>query len=183
MTFLLSRTHEKNYIMGGKIMSAKIEITHTLNAAREIVFKAFTQAEQLQNWWGPKGWDFNISTFEFSYGGVFHYSQKSPDGDIMWVKFIYDEISVPEKFVYTQFFSDEEGNVVRAPFNNTWPLKIQNTFTFLEHDGKTTLTMIETPVSATEEELKTFLESQDMVQEGFSGTFNQLEDYLSKESK
>ena len=116
-------------------------------------------------------------------GGVFHYSQKSPDGDIMWVKFIYDEISVPEKFVYTQFFSDEEGNVVRAPFNNTWPLKIQNTFTFLEQDGKTTLTMIETPVSATEEELKTFLESQDMVQEGFSGTFNQLEDYLSKESK
>ena len=164
-------------------MTAKIEITHTLNAAREIVFKAFTQAEHLQNWWGPKGWDFNISTFEFSYGGVFHYSQKSPDGDIMWVKFIYDEISVPEKFVYTQFFSDEEGNVVRAPFNNTWPLKIQNTFTFLEQDGKTTLTMIETPVSATEEELKTFVESQDMVQEGFSGTFNQLEDYLSKESK
>lgn len=161
-------------------MSAKVEITHTFNAAREVVFKAFTQAEHLRNWWGPKGWDFTISTFEFEQGGIFHYSQKSPDGDIMWVKFIYDEISVPEKFVYTQFFSDKEGNVVRAPFHDTWPLKMQNTFTLLEHDGKTTVTMIETPVSATEEELQTFVESQDMVQEGFSGTFNHLEDYLLK---
>ncbi|WP_342506458.1 SRPBCC domain-containing protein [Sporosarcina sp. FSL K6-2383] len=161
-------------------MSTKIEITHTLNAPREIVFKAFSHAEHLKNWWGPKGWDFTISTFEFDQSGVFHYSQKSPDGDMMWVKFIYDEISVPEKFVYTQFFSDEEGNVVRAPIHNTWPLKVQNTFTFLEHDGKTTLTMIQTPVSATDEELKTFVESQDMIQGGFTGTFNHLEDYLSK---
>ena len=163
-------------------MSSKIEIIHTFNTARENVIKAFTQAEHLQNWWGPKGWEFNISTFEFSHGGVFHYSQKSPDGDIMWVKFIYDEISIPEKIVYTQFFSNDEGNVVRAPFNNTWPMKVQNTFSFLEHDGKTTLTTIQTPVSATEEELNTFVESQDLIQEGFSGTFIQLEDYLSNES-
>ena len=161
-------------------MSSKIEIIYTFDTAQENVIKAFTQAEHLQNWWGPKGWEFNISTFEFSQGGSFHYSQKSPDGDIMWVKFIYDEISVPEKIVYTQFFSDEEGNVVRAPFSNTWPLKMQNTFTFLEHDGNTTLTMTQTPVSANKEELNTFVESQDLIQEGFSGTFIQLEDYLSK---
>lgn len=163
-------------------MSAKIEIARTFNAPREIVFKAFTDAEHLRNWWGPKGWDFNIFTFELRRGGVLHYSQKSPEGDIMWVKFVYDEISVPEILVYTYFFSDEEGNVVRAPFNDTWPLKIQNTFTFLEHEGKTTLTMIGTPVSATDEELKTFEESQDLIQEGFSGTFDQLADYLSKAS-
>ena len=124
-------------------MDTKIEINYTFNAARNIVFNAFTQAEHLQNWWGPKGWEFTISTFEFSQNGVFHYSQKSLDGNIMWVKFIYDEISVPEKFAYTQFFSDEEGNVVRAPFNNTWPLKIQNTFTFLENGDKTTVTMVQ----------------------------------------
>ena len=43
-------------------MSAKIEIIHTFNAAREIVFKAFTQAEHLRNWWGPKE-----SVFKYFY--------------------------------------------------------------------------------------------------------------------
>lgn len=164
-------------------MGIQIEITHTFDAPRELVFKAFTESEHLQNWWGPKGWKFHVAKADFRSGGVFHYSQKPADGDVMWVKFVYDEIIAPEKLVYTSYFSDEDGNVVRAPFNENWPLKIQNAFTFRELDGKTILTMIGTPVAATEEELRTFEESQGMFKEGFSGTFNQLEDYLSKEPK
>ncbi len=163
-------------------MSAKIEITRTFNAPRELVFKAFTGSEHLRNWWGPKGWTFDFSKFELRQDGVFHYIQTSPDGNVMWVKFVYREINAPEKLVYTSFFSDEKGNIVRAPFNDKWPLEILNTFTFIEHEGKTTLTMIGTPVSPTEEEIKTFQESQEMVQKGFSGTFDQLADYLARTS-
>lgn len=81
------------------------------------------------------------------------------------------------------FFSDEKGNIGRAPFNDNWPLETLNTFTFTEHEGKTILTMIGTPVSPTEEEMKTYEESKEMVQEGFSGTFVQLADYLSNVSE
>ncbi|MFJ5748928.1 SRPBCC domain-containing protein [Peribacillus frigoritolerans] len=87
----------------------------------------------------------------------------------MWVKFVY-HVNAPDKLVYPSFFSDEMGNIVRAPFNDNWPLETLNTFTFTEHVGKTILTVIGAPVSPTEEE---------MVQEGFSGTFVQLADYLS----
>lgn len=164
-------------------MSTQVKITHTFNFSRELVFKAFTEAEHLQNWWGPKGWTFHVSQSEFRAGGVFHYSQKPAEGDEMWVKFVYSEIIVPEKIVYTSVFSDEEGNMVRAPFNESWPLETLNILTFIEDAGKTTVTAIVNPVSATKEELKTFEESRNMVYEGFSGTFNQLEDYLSKVSK
>ncbi|WP_202080450.1 SRPBCC family protein [Caldalkalibacillus salinus] len=164
-------------------MLARVEITHTFNASREQVFKAFTEAEHLQNWWGPKGWAFHVSQSDFRPGGVFHYSQQPADGDVMWVKFVYNEMVAPEKIVYTNFFSDEEGQIVRAPFDESWPLETLNTLMFTEDEGQTTLTAIITPASATEEELKTFGASQDMVHAGFSGTFNQLEDYLSKESK
>lgn len=166
-------------------MLTQVEITHTFNAPRELVFKTFTESEHLQNWWGPKGWTFNVSQSDFRPGGVFHYSQKpADDDDVMWVKFVYNEIIVPKKIVYTSYFSNEEGNIVRAPFNENWPLETLNTLTFTEDGGKTTLTAIISPAaSATEDELKTFGESQDIVHEGFSGTFNQLEDYLSKESK
>ncbi|MBT2615922.1 SRPBCC domain-containing protein [Bacillus sp. ISL-78] len=36
-------------------MISKTEITHSFNAPPELVFKAFTESEHLQNWWGPKG--------------------------------------------------------------------------------------------------------------------------------
>jgi uncharacterized protein YndB with AHSA1/START domain len=159
-------------------MSTQIEITYTFNAPRELVFKAFTESQHLQNWWGPKGWTFQVAKADFRPGGVFHYSQKPADGDIMWVKFVYSEIVPLEKIVYTSFFSDEEGNIVRAPFDVNWPLETLNTMTFIEDGEKTTITMIVLPVSPTEEEIKTFEASVEMVREGFTGTFKQLAEYL-----
>lgn len=161
-------------------MSTQIKTTHTFNAPRELIFKALTESEHLKNWWGPKGWAFEVSKSDFSSGGVFHYSQKPADGNIMWVKFLYNEIIPPEKIIYTSFFSDEEGNTIRAPFDANWPMQTLNTITLTEDDGKTTLTMIVAPVSPTEEENKTFDESKEMAQAGYTGTFNQLEEYLTE---
>jgi uncharacterized protein YndB with AHSA1/START domain len=161
-------------------MSIQIKVTYTFNAPREFVFKAFTDSDHLKNWWGPKGWMFEVSKSDFRSGGVFHYSQKPADGDVMWVKFVYSEIIEPEKIVYSSFFSDEEGNTVRAPFHENWPMETLNTITFIEEEGKTTLTMIVAPVSPTEEEVKTFEDSKEMAQEGYSGTYDQLDEYLTK---
>jgi uncharacterized protein YndB with AHSA1/START domain len=161
-------------------MSIQTVITHTFNAPRELVFKAFTESEHLQNWWGPKGWTFNVSKFDFRAGGVLHYSQKPDDGNVMWVKFVYNEIIAPEKVVYTNFFSDEEGNIKRAPFDENWPLETLNTMTLVEDNGKTILTMIVAPVTPTEEEFKTIEASQEILKEGFSRTFDQLDEYLTK---
>jgi uncharacterized protein YndB with AHSA1/START domain len=160
-------------------MSNQIEITYTFNAPRELVFKAFSESEHLRNWWGPKGWTFNVSKFDFRPGGVFLYSQKPADGDVMWVKFAYSEIIAPEKIVYSNFFTDEEGNTVRAPWDANWPLETLNTMTLIEDGGKTTLTMIVAPVSLTEEEIKTIEASQEILQQGFTGTFDQLAEYLT----
>lgn len=161
-------------------MSTQIKITHTFNAPREKVFEALTNPEHLQNWWGPKGWTFEVAKAEFRPGGIFLYSQKPTDGDKMWVKFVYSEIVAPEKIVYSSFFSDEEGNHVRAPFDEHWPMEIQNTITLTEDHDQTTLTMLIAPVSPTVEELKTFEDSKEMAQEGHSGTFDQLDEYLAK---
>ena len=98
----------------------------------------------------------------------------------MWVKFVYSEMITPEKMVYNSFFFDEEGNTVSAPFDANWPMEILNTITLIEDEEKTTVTMIVAPVSPTEEEIKTFEESKEMAQEGYSGTFNKLNEFLTK---
>lgn len=162
-------------------MSKQIELvlTRTFAAPRDLVFKVFTEAEHLKHWWGPKGYTMEITKLDLQPGGILHYSQRSPEGQEMWGKFVYLEIVEPEKLVFKNSFSDADANTVRAPFSPTWPLEILNVWTFTEHEGETTLTGVGTPVSPTEDELTTFAAAQDMVKQGFAGTFDQLVSYLA----
>jgi uncharacterized protein YndB with AHSA1/START domain len=77
----------------------ELVITRTFDAPRELVFKAWTDPEHLQHWWGPKGFTFDVAKLDFRPGGIFHYSMRSPDGHVMWGKFVYREIVEPEKIV------------------------------------------------------------------------------------
>jgi uncharacterized protein YndB with AHSA1/START domain len=158
----------------------ELVLTRDFDAPRELVFKAWSEPERLQRWWGPKGFNLEVSKLDLRPGGMFLYSQRSPDGQVMWGKFVYQEITAPEKLVFIQSFSDEEGNTLRAPFSPVWPLEIINNLTLTEKEGKTTLTLRGGPINATEEELKAFEEMRPMIQQGFGGTFEQLTDYLAK---
>lgn len=169
----------KSRIIGGMTMATQIKTTHIFNAPRNLVFQALTEPEHLKNWWLPKGWTMEVSRGDFRPGGVLHYSQTSPDGDVMWIKFVYSEINPPEKIVYSSFFSDEEANRIRAPFAPNWPMEILNTITLTEDEGKTTLTMTVVPFTPTMEEIKVFDDSKEWAEQGYSNTFVQLGEYLS----
>ena len=122
-------------------------------------------------------------TLDFRPCGSFHYSMRSPDGHVMWGKFVFRDLCAPERMVFVSSFSDEEGNITRAPFSPTWPLEILNTVTLTEFDGKTTVTLRGGPTNATEEERETFWNAQELLRQGFAGTFNQLAAYLAEEVK
>jgi Uncharacterized conserved protein len=162
---------------------AELVITRTLDAPRELVFEVFTQSEHLLQWWGPQGYEMNVSRFEPQPEGVFLYSQKPPEGQLMWGKFVYEEIAKPERLVYRNSFSDAEGRTIRAPFNVNWPLEIRNVYTFEDKDGKTFMTLRGVPIDPTKKERKTFEAAIEMVKGGFAGTLSQLEEYLSKLAK
>lgn len=163
-------------------MPTHIEITYTFHAPLELVFRAFTESQHLQHWWGPEGWTFHVAEADFRSGGIFHYSQQPADGEKMWVKFVYNEIVAAEKIIYISFFSDEEGSKVRAPFDANWPMETLNNMTFIEDEGNTTLTVIMAPLSPTEAESKTYFSSQEMIHNGFTGTFDRLAEYLRSSS-
>ncbi|NHN30439.1 SRPBCC family protein [Paenibacillus agricola] len=154
-------------------------ITRVFSAPRELVFKAWTEAEHLQHWWGPTGFSIHISKADIHPGGIFHFCMKSSDGHEMWAKFVYGEIVAPEKLVYITSFSDEEGNTVRASFSETFPLEISYVVTFIEKDGKTRIEMSGGPVDATEEELQFYHSMFGSMQQGFGATFGQLDEYLA----
>jgi len=160
--------------------SREFVIQRVFNAPRNLLWKTFAEAGRLAEWWGPVGFKMRVSKLEFSPGGTFHYSMQSPDGFVMWGKFVYLEIVEPRKLVFVLSFSDETGGITRAPMNETWPLEVFNVLTLTEQNGKTSLTLRGGPINATAEEIKTFEAGFSSMQQGFTATFDQLEEYLSK---
>jgi uncharacterized protein YndB with AHSA1/START domain len=154
-------------------------VSRTLDAPRELVFKAWTEVERLGQWWGPKGMKIEVKRFELKQAGIFLYSMQLPDGNLWWGRFVFQEITSPERLVFINSFSNETGNAVRAPFNEKWPLEVLNTVTFTEYDGRTTVRLHGLPIHATGEELALYKSFHSSMQQGFSGTFEQLVNYLA----
>lgn len=155
-------------------------IKRTFNAPRNLVWKAWTEREWLMQWFGPKGTTMPVAKMDFRPGGMFHFCLRTPDGHEMWGKFVYREITAPERIVLIHSFSDANGGVTRHPMSPTWPLEMLSTTTFVEHEGKTTVTIEWLPHNASDVERNTFNNSHGSMQQGWSGTFEQLEAYLAK---
>jgi len=47
-------------------------ITRAFDAPREVVWKSWTQAERLAQWWGPKGCAIRVVKLDLRPGGIFH---------------------------------------------------------------------------------------------------------------
>ena len=155
-------------------------ISRTFDAPRNKVWKAWTERDRLLQWFGPKGFQMTSAKLDFRPGGTFHYCLRTPDGTEMWGKFIYRVIEAPERIVLVNSFSDEKGGLTRHPFSASWPLEMLSTTTLAEEGGKTKVTIEWTPLNPTEEERKTFDSSHEGMKQGWSGTFEQLSEYLAK---
>jgi uncharacterized protein YndB with AHSA1/START domain len=156
----------------------EFSLTRVFNAPRDAVFRAWTAAEGLVRWFGPKGFECIVATLDLRPGGVFHYCLRGPNGMEMWGKFVYEEVAAPERLVYVNAFSDKDGSLTRHPMSATWPLEIRNTLTLTGQAGKTTLTLRAVPVNATEVECQTFEAGFGGMAQGNAGAFAQLDAYL-----
>jgi uncharacterized protein YndB with AHSA1/START domain len=154
-------------------------ISRTFDAPREVVWKAFTEVEQMKLWWGPKGAEVLHAKMDLRPGGMFHYRMRFMNND-MWGRFIYREIDPPKRIVFVSSFSDERGGITRHPMAPTWPREMLTTITFNEQAGKTTFTVRWIPINETDEEWKAFDAGRGSMTQGWSGTFDQLAGYLAK---
>jgi uncharacterized protein YndB with AHSA1/START domain len=154
-------------------------IARTFDAPRDLVFRAWTEADRLAQWFGPGGFTMLSSTLDLRPGGAYHYGLRSPDGKVMWGRWVFRDVVPPERLAFVFSFSDESGGVTRHPFAPDWPAEVLSTVSFAEHHGKTTLTMHAVPLNATAAELQAFTAGQGSMQQGWSGTLDALAAYLA----
>ena len=152
-------------------LDAKLLFVERLfDAPRELVFKAWSEAERLSQWWGPRGWTVPYCKVDFRPGGVWHYCMEGPGGMQSWGKAVYNEIVVPERIVYTDTFSDEAGN--QAPGMPVMVITVE----FIDEGGKTRV--VSRGEFASREDLESLIQ-MGLIQ-GLTETWDRLEEYLAQ---
>jgi len=122
----------------------EVLITRVFNAPRELVFRAWSEPEQLARWFAPQGCTIRFLEFDFAVGGSFRSEMDTPAGTGCQTVGVYNEIVAPERIVYTWYFCDDEGNIVDATpsfLDPEWPSVNTVTISLEEADGKTTMTL------------------------------------------
>ena len=57
----------------------EIVSTRIFNFHRELVFKAWSNPDHLQKWWGPAGFTNTFQEFDFQIGGKWRFNMHGPD--------------------------------------------------------------------------------------------------------
>jgi len=81
----------------------ELRISNILNAPVELVWKVWTNAEDITNWWGPNGFTNTIHKMDMQPGGEWLLTMHGPDGKNYPNKSIFKEIIPLQKIVFDHF--------------------------------------------------------------------------------
>ena len=139
----------------------ELTITRMFDAPRAMVFKAWTDPDQVKNWWGPRDYPATHLEMDVRPGGAWRGCLRSNEtGKDLWQRGVFREIVPPERIVFT-FAWDADGE--RG-------LETLVTVTFAERGGKTLMTFHQAPFQSVAE--------RDGHRGGWSSSFDRLDAHL-----
>ena len=149
--------------MADAVRAQEITITRVYDAPREVVWKAWTEPEQLARWWGARGWSTPLSniTMDLRPGGTFRVTSVSDeDGTEMSSYGVYREVVEPERLVFDE------------PAEGSWHEGAVSVATFTDlGDGRTEM-IVHTTVHTTDDMRR-------VAEAGMKGSFDRLAEALT----
>jgi uncharacterized protein YndB with AHSA1/START domain len=161
---------------------SKGELTATmeLDAPRELVFRAWTEAEQLSQWFGPRSIEMPFCEVDARPGGMIHFCHRFADGTELWVKGTYLAVKAPEHLAFRVAFVDRADKPAPHPMFPEWPLAAAfETYVTLLESGRGTrleLRQIVTPPSAAQSSV--VAGERGLAQEGWKESLERLAERL-----
>lgn len=146
------------------IVPLELILNHTVNAQRERVFRAWTEAAELDRWFGPFADAKVKSSVDLRVGGAYRIEIQRPDSLIFTVSGVYREIRRPDRLVFTW---NAEGGP--EPVEGTVV-----TVEFFEDGDKTHITLTHQKFLSTD--------MRERHEHGWRGCFDRLESLLASRS-
>lgn len=152
--------------MATRSSSNEIRLTRVYDAPVRAVWDAWTIPEQVEKWWGPRGFTLTTHSKDLRAGGHWRYTMHGPDGVDYPNVATYHLVEVHKKLVYDHGATDDR------------PALFHVTATFTEANGKTTMELIFTlpsPEAAAEI-------ARHIKQAGGNATWDRLAEHLEEVS-
>jgi uncharacterized protein YndB with AHSA1/START domain len=92
-----------------KVQPAPLRVSRVFSAPRETVFKAWSSAEHVKQWFCPNGYSVPEATVEMRAGGRFEVCMRSPAGVEHWTKGTFTEVAAPERLTIDHHVIDPCG--------------------------------------------------------------------------
>ncbi|MBX9623946.1 MAG: SRPBCC domain-containing protein [Gemmataceae bacterium] len=119
----------------------ELVITRGFAAARDAVFRAWTEAGRVARWFGPRGFATVVDAWDARPGGPIRAAMVAPDGTAIPMGGEFHEVVPGDRLVFTTTaFPDESGRP---------QLEVRGTAAFADRDGKTVVTLRAEVVRAT----------------------------------
>lgn len=153
-------------------------IDRKFNAPRELVWRAWTDPNLLQRWYGP-GVETVIHEFELKPEGVWLNEMKMKGGS-NFQKMIFKEVVEPERLVWHHCSADEDWNVAANPMMPDWPRVLLTTVTLTEEGGGTNIRLAQVPLDATDAEIACFAKMKDGMSGGWGMGYEIIDQVLQE---
>ena len=140
----------------------ELYLTRVFDAPVRLVWDAWTDPDQVGEWWGPRGFTITTHSRDLRPGGKWIYTMHGPDGTDYPNITIYHEVEKHARLVYDHGATE-----------NTPPL-FRVTVSFAETQGKTTMNLTMSLASAAAaDEARVFIKKA-----GGDATWDRLAEYL-----
>lgn len=158
----------------------KFVINRSFDAPIDRMFEMWTNPEHLGRWLPPAGTQAEFFRGSIRPGGSTFFCMQGANGK-MYGRADYLKIEKPGRIVYTQQFCDKNEKVARHPLTPTWPETMLTTVELTaEGPEQTRVTVTWEPYgNVTAEEMETFLKARGGMTQGWTGSFDKLEEALA----
>ena len=138
-------------------------ISHLFDAPRPVLFASWTDARQLAQWWGPRGFVVGACEADVRIGGSWRVETHSPGGETHNAGGTYREVAFPERLAFTMAWDGTEDG---EPHRETLV-----TLAFAEEGARTRMTFRQSVFSSTA--------ARDAHDQGWSSAFEMQAEYLA----
>jgi uncharacterized protein YndB with AHSA1/START domain len=131
------------------VQKQDLVVTRILDAPLEMVWKAWTDPEQVVRWWGPQYWTSPSAKIDLREGGKYIFAMRAPKeqgGQVAYTAGIYTKIVPMERLEFTQGLSDQDGNPIdpaQAGMPPDFPKEVRTVITFTAKGNMTELIITE----------------------------------------